>query len=88
MTLEALRERAMSMFRDALQNYGIPPGVRDRLIVGAGIEGEKAVFELYVADAEPIDATFIAKAWLNRDSGEGEVQVDEVQADRMLERIE
>jgi hypothetical protein len=83
MSLDELEEKARLLTRNALRDWQVPTEFRTDLTLGSGIEGDDAIFELYVAGERPQDAIVLTRARVNRYTGEGTIQVFE---DRLTRR--
>ena len=79
MTLEQLEEVAQNLTRTELRKYVVPDELWQELVLGTFFEAEETVFELYVPGERPEDAKVITRARINKVSGEGEVEVFELQ---------
>jgi hypothetical protein len=64
--LDQLQEIARVATRKALEGYVLPENWRPHITLGARLEGDERVFELYIAGERPQDAIVIATATVHR----------------------
>lgn len=75
-TLENCRNLAREAVRRALQSHRpFSAETKNKLVLGEGIEGGRAYFELYIPGERPIDAIVLVQAEVNISSGEVKVDV-------------
>jgi hypothetical protein len=76
MALKELEDIARRRLREALSGREVPYDARPNLTLGTSFpDPDTVVFDLYIAGQRPTDAVYLARAILNRSTGEGSVHV-------------
>lgn len=74
-SLDDLTELARKRVREALSAYpAMPDSLQAKLTLGVQFDDRRRIFELYITGERPQDAIVVAKAVLDIDTGEGEVE--------------
>jgi hypothetical protein len=79
LSLDELEERARVLTSEALEDYVIPDDMRTNLVLGTFFEEGTRIFELYVPGDRPSDALVITRARMDTETGEGVVEVFELE---------
>ena len=75
LSLDEAQEIAKLLNREALKTHKIEDELWSQVVLSSGLEGDTAIFELYIPGERPEDARLISQAVINRYTGRGEVKV-------------